>query len=208
MKVENRILICGASISGTAVAFWLEKYGYELVVIEKAREFRGGGQNVDIKGFGRDVIKMMGLEAEIESKKTGEKGIRYVDERGKVLASFPKGAIGGLTSSFEILRGDLAEILYHKTISKCEYRFGIHIKFISENEQGITVTFSDGSVEDFALIICAEGIGSTTRSLVMPELTHFNYLGAYMSFFTIPKEKEDDLHYWRSSRKIDKRQVI
>jgi len=193
MKVENRILICGASISGTAVAFWLEKYGYELVVIEKAREFRGGGQNVDIKGFGRDVIKMMGLKAEIESKNTGEKGIRYVDERGKVLASFPKGAIGGLTSSFEILRGDLAEILYHKTISKCEYRFGIYIRSISEHEQGIAVTFSDGSVEDFTLIICAEGIGSTTRSLVMPELTRFNYLGAYMSFFTIPKEKEDDL---------------
>ena len=193
MKPENRILICGASISGTAIAFWLEKYGYELVVVEKAKEFREGGQNVDIKGPGRKVIKMMGLEEEINAKNTGEKGIRYLNKSGDVFASFPKDAIGGLTSSFEILRGDLAKILYDKTAGKCEYRFGTYVTSVSDNEQGATVTFNDGSAENFALIICAEGIGSGTRDLVMPEFTHFNYLGAYMSFFTIPKEKEDDL---------------
>lgn len=193
MKINQKILVCGASISGTAIAFWLEKYGYQVVVIEKSSVFRDGGQNVDIKGIGQDVIKLMGLEQEINSKDTGEKGLRYLNDKGDILASFPKGAVGGLTSSYEILRGDLARIIYEKTQPCCEYRFGTFVTNISETADAVNVTFNDGSTSDFGLVICADGIGSTTRDIVMPEDIHFNYLGAYMSFFKIPKTPEDDL---------------
>ncbi|WP_044408262.1 FAD-dependent monooxygenase, partial [Rhodopseudomonas palustris] len=56
----------------------------------------------------------------------------------------------------------------------------------------ITVAFNDGRVEAFELVICAEGISSSTRTMVLPEQTHFRYLGAYMSFFNIPQRSEDD----------------
>lgn len=193
MKIEDKILICGASIAGTAVAFWLEKYGYKLVIVEKAREFRNGGQNVDIKGPGQDIIKMMGIEQEVNSKNTGELGLRYLNKHGAIIASYPKGAVGGLTTDFEILRGDLARIIYQKTEGLCEYRFGTYVTGVVDDDQGVTVTFNNGVVESFAMVICADGIGSTTRDLVMPECIKFNYLGAYMSFFSIPKVKEDDL---------------
>jgi len=200
MKIKNKVLICGASISGTSIAFWLEKYGYSVVVIEKSNSFRDGGQNVDIKGIGQNVIKLMGFEQEIDSRNTGEKGLRYLDDKGKIISSFPKGAVGGLTSSYEILRGDLARIIYERTQRNCEYRFGLFVTDISERTDDVKVTFNDGSTEDFALIICADGIGSTTRDLVMPEYTHFNYLGAYMSFFKIPKTQEDD--FWAKAYQV------
>jgi 2-polyprenyl-6-methoxyphenol hydroxylase-like FAD-dependent oxidoreductase len=193
MKINQKILVCGASISGTAIAFWLEKYGYQVVVIEKFNAFRDGGQNVDIKGIGQDVIKLMGLEQEINSKDTGEKELRYLNDKGNIISSFPKGAVGGLTSSYEILHGDLARIIYEKTRACCEYRFGTFVTNISETTDAIKVTFNNGSTGDFGLVICADGIGSTTRDMVMHEDIHFNYLGAYMSFFKIPKTTEDDL---------------
>jgi 2-polyprenyl-6-methoxyphenol hydroxylase-like FAD-dependent oxidoreductase len=194
MKIEKKILICGGGIAGPACAYWLHKYGYSLVIVEKAESFRDGGQNVDIKGAGQKVIKMMGLAEAIEAKNTLEQGQKYLDAAGKVVATFPKGALGTLTSDFEILRGDFARVLFDATKSDCEYRLGTSVTHLADNGAGISATFDNGKVEDFELVICAEGISSSTRNLVLAEQTHLRYLGAYMAFFKIPRRPEDD--YW------------
>jgi 2-polyprenyl-6-methoxyphenol hydroxylase-like FAD-dependent oxidoreductase len=49
--MENtRVLISGASIAGPALAYWLDRYGFEVTVVEKAPGIRPGGQAVDFKG--------------------------------------------------------------------------------------------------------------------------------------------------------------
>ena len=53
-------------------------------------------------------------------------------------------------------------------------------------------TFANREVEEFELVICAEGMKSSTRNLILAEQTHFRYLGAYMAFFKIPRRPEDD----------------
>lgn len=191
MKANNRILICGASIAGPSLAYWLQRYGYSVVLVEKATTFRNGGQNVDIKGLGQDVIKLMGLEQKIEALNTGEKGLKFVDESNSVFASLPIGSATSLTSSYEILRGDLARLLFDATKETCEYRFATFITKIEEKADSVTVTFQDGTAEDFELVICAEGIGSSTRKIVLNDQVQFRYLGVYISYFRIPKRPED-----------------
>lgn len=192
MKIERKILICGGGIAGAACAYWLHKYGYSVVIVEKAKSFRDGGQNVDIKGAGQQVIKMMGLAEAIEAKNTLEQGQKYLDATGKVVAIFPKGSLGTLTSDFEILRGDFARILFDAIKNDVEYRLGTSVTHLADNGAGISATFDNGKVEDFELMICAEGISSSTRKLVLAEQTRFRYLGAYMAFFKIPRRPEDD----------------
>ncbi|SDA35844.1 FAD-dependent monooxygenase [Sphingomonas sp. NFR15] len=192
MDVEKKILICGAGIAGPACAYWLDKYGYAVVLVERAKGFRDGGQNVDIKGAGQQVIKRMGLDKEIEARDTLEQGQRYVDDAGNLIATFPKGSVGTLTSDFEILRGDFARVLFDATKADCEYRFGTFVTYLDDGDAGMSVTFNDGTTEDFELVICAEGISSATRAKVLAEETGFRYLGAYMSFFKIPRRPEDD----------------
>jgi 2-polyprenyl-6-methoxyphenol hydroxylase-like FAD-dependent oxidoreductase len=192
MKITKKILICGGGIAGPACAYWLHKYGYSVVIAERAKNLRDGGQNVDIKGPGQQVIKMMGLAEKIEAKNTMEQGQRYLDAAGKVVAVLPKGALGTLTSDFEILRGDFARVLFEATKDACEYRFGTFITNLEDNGAGMSVTFDNGKVEDFELVICAEGISSSTRAMILAEQTHLRYLGAYMAFFNIPRRPEDD----------------
>ena len=192
MEMADKILICGAGIAGPACAYWLHKHGYSVVIAEKAKSLRDGGQNVDIKGAGQQVIKMMGLTEKIEAKNTLEQGQKYLDASGKVVAVFPKGAFGTLTSDFEILRGDFARVLYEATREDCEYRFKTFVTKLEQQDTGMSVTFDDGKVETFALVICAEGISSSTRDMVLARETRFRYLGAYMSFFKIPRRPEDD----------------
>lgn len=192
MTIERKILILGGGIAGPACGYWLHRYGYSVVIAEKAASFRDGGQNVDVKGAGQQVIRMMGLAEAIEARNTLEQGQKYLDAAGKVIATFPKGALGTLTSDFEILRGDFARVLFDATKDDCEYRMGTFVIDLEENDAGVSVTFANGEVEAFGLVICAEGMSSSTRDLVLAEQTRFRYLGAYMAFFKIPRRPEDD----------------
>jgi 2-polyprenyl-6-methoxyphenol hydroxylase-like FAD-dependent oxidoreductase len=192
MRADRRILICGAGIAGPACAYWLHRSGYSVVIAEKASALRAGGQNVDVKGAGQQVIRKMGLAEKLEARNTLEQGQKYLDAAGNVVATFPKGAVGGLTADFEILRGDFAEILFEATRDTCEYRFGTFVSGLQETDDAMSVTFNNGAVEDFELVICAEGLNSSTRRMVLAEQTQIRYFGAYMSFFNIPRRPEDD----------------
>jgi 2-polyprenyl-6-methoxyphenol hydroxylase-like FAD-dependent oxidoreductase len=124
MNEGKKILISGASIAGPALAFWLNRYGDKVTVIERSKALRIGGQNVDIEGPCQEIINLMGLEEKIEAKNTREKGVEFMGDSGKPIARLPKGSAVSLTSSYEILRGDLAGILYDETKDHCDYRFG------------------------------------------------------------------------------------
>jgi 2-polyprenyl-6-methoxyphenol hydroxylase-like FAD-dependent oxidoreductase len=197
MERPKRILICGGGIAGPACAWWLGKYGFSVVVVEKANAFRDGGQNVDVKGAGQQVINLMGLTQQVEARNTLECGQKWLDAAGKVVAVFPKGGFASLTSDFEILRGDFARVLFDATRSTCEYRFGTSVSGIDEIEDGVRATFVDGSTEKFELVICADGLSSSTRDLALAQETRLRYLGAYMAFFKIPRHPEDD--FWACS---------
>lgn len=191
MKSEKKVLISGASIAGTALAFWLQKDGYSITVIERSKVFRTGGQNVDIEGPGQEVIKLMGLEEKIEAMNTREKGVQLLNNSGKAIASLPKGAAGSLTSSYEILRGDLAHIIYDETRENCDYRFGITITGIHQNDSKVFVTFSDGTKDEFDFVFCTEGVSSNTRKMVMDENIRYKYIGLYAAYFRIPRRADD-----------------
>ena len=197
MERRKKILICGGGIAGPTCAWWLTRYGFSVVVVEKASEFRDGGQNVDVKGAGQQVINLMGLAEQIEARDTLECGQKWLDAAGNVVAVFPKGGFGSLTSDFEILRGDFARVLFDATRSTAEYRFGTCVSGIREIEDGVRATFIDGSTEEFELVICADGLSSSTRDLALAQETRLRYLGAYMAFFKIPRRPEDD--FWARS---------
>ncbi|OEZ85021.1 6-hydroxynicotinate 3-monooxygenase precursor [Janthinobacterium sp. HH104] len=197
MEQTKKILICGGGIAGPACAWWLTRYGYSVVLVEKAGALRVGGQNVDVKDAAQQVIKRMGLTEQVEARDTLECGQKWLDAAGKVVAVFPKGSIGGLTCDFEILRGDFARILFDATRGTCEYRFGTSVSGVEEIENGVRATFANGTAEDFALVICADGVSSPTRDLALAAETRMRYLGAYMAFFNIPRRPEDD--FWACS---------
>src|SRR6201991_2726384 len=112
--MSNRnILISGASIAGPALAYWLSRYGFDVTVVERAPALRPGGQAVDFKGrTHRTVLERMGIWDEIQQRQTGRFDTVYLDAAGRELAVLPGEFTGG---DVEILRGDIAAILYERT---------------------------------------------------------------------------------------------
>jgi 2-polyprenyl-6-methoxyphenol hydroxylase-like FAD-dependent oxidoreductase len=187
----KKVLISGASIAGPTLAFWLNRFGFEVTIVERAESLRLGGQNVDIKGAAQKIAQWMGIEEEIRAADTGELGVRFVDENDVVKAALPKGESNLGTSELEILRGDLVKILYKHTKDNVEYLFGNQITALNEKDDTVSVTFQNGEIRDFDLVICADGIRSRTRQLIFGDEPFVRPVGLYVSYFTIPRGPSD-----------------
>jgi 2-polyprenyl-6-methoxyphenol hydroxylase-like FAD-dependent oxidoreductase len=186
---EPTVLISGAGIAGPALAFWLTRNGYRVVVVETATGVRPGGQTVDLRGAGADVVARMGLLEQMERHALFQRGIAWVRSDGTRRSEMPVTAFNGNgpVSKLEILRGDLVEVLYGATKDACEYRFGTRIAELSEHDAGVDVTLTDGSEIRADLVVGADGPHSAVRRLVFgPEERFVTPLGGYNAWFSAP----------------------
>lgn len=136
--MSKRILISGASVAGNTTAWWLTHRGFEVTVIEKAPAFRDGGQNVDVRGAGREVLRKMGLEKAALDLTTSEAGTDWVDGDDNTIARFAVKDIGdGPTAEMEIMRGDIARMIYDPAKSRATYRFDETIKALEQDTFGM-----------------------------------------------------------------------
>jgi len=190
MTDKKRILISGASIAGPTLAYWLNDFGFEVTVVERAPSLRMGGQNIDIKGSAQRIAAIMGIEDAILAANTGEIGLRFVNEKNQVKAELPKEA--GFTAELEILRGDISKILYKLTRKDVHYIFGDFIIGLEQDNEKVNVMFDSGKTEVFDLVIAADGIRSRTRSLMFGDEPNIEFIGLYTAYLTIPKSDTDD----------------
>ncbi|MGX7703681.1 FAD-dependent monooxygenase [Methylobacterium sp. Gmos1] len=193
--MARRVLITGASISGATAAWWLGRAGFDVTVVERAPAFRDGGQNVDVRGIGRTILREMGLERAALERGTGEEGTAWVDAAGRPAARFMAGdtAGDGPTAEMEILRGDLARLLYEASSDRAAYRFGDAIAQAGEDG---TVTFASGETARYDAVIIAEGVGSATRERVFPGENDPRWMDLTIAYFTAPRTPADD-RLWR-----------
>src|ERR1700685_2159522 len=177
MRVTT-VLISGASIAAPPLASWLDRSGFRVTVVEKAPALRPGGQAVDFKGrTPRTVLERMGVWDEIRQRRTGRFDTVYLDASGRELAVMTGEFTGG---DVEILRGDLAPILYERTAARCEYRFGDSITALTETADGVQAEFKHGTAQTFDLVVAADGIHSRVRRLTFgPEREYVRHLGYY-----------------------------
>lgn len=181
------ILVSGAGIAGPSVCFWLKRYGFKPILIENAPTLREGGQALDIRGIATGLARNMGIYDKICEKRTRITHGRFVDKQGKILHEEHGETFGfRQDDEVEILRGDIVAILMDQ-IKDVPCYFNRSIAVLSQDIDGVTVTFNDGSTERFDLVIGADGIFSNTRRLAFSE-EEYNLvsLGAYICTFTIP----------------------
>jgi 2-polyprenyl-6-methoxyphenol hydroxylase-like FAD-dependent oxidoreductase len=193
-----RVLISGAGVAGPALAWFLAKTGSRVTVVEKANSLMPVGQNIDVNGTALSVIKKMGLLGELRRLNTTEKGTQFVDENGHILASFPLNEGGAVspTSEYEILRGDLAKMLADASMESpnVEYKLGTTItKVLSNDDNSVKVELSNGEVDEYDLLVAADGQWSRTRKQCFsPEDVTVVDKGMYAIYWTLPRLPTDN----------------
>lgn len=196
--MARRILITGASVAGNTAAWWLGRYGFDVTVVERAPEFRDGGQNIDVRGLGRRVLRRMDLEQAALDHGTGEEGTAWVDQSGRIVAQFLVGDTGGdgPTAEMEILRGDLARLLYEAARGQATFRFGDSVRDVVQDDVSATVGFASGRSERYDAVVVAEGVGSATRDLLFAGENEPRWMDLTIAYLTIPRAASDD-RLWR-----------
>jgi 2-polyprenyl-6-methoxyphenol hydroxylase-like FAD-dependent oxidoreductase len=186
---QPTVLISGAGIAGPSLALWLSKNGYRVIVAEIADGIRPGGQTVDLRGAGGDVVERLGLMPQMRAHALDQHGVAWVASDGSRRAEMPVTAFdgNGLVSKLEILRGDLVDVLYQATKDSVEYRFSTRISALSQDDDGVDVTMADGTRMRADLVVGADGPHSAVRGMVFgPEDEFVKPLGGYNAWFTAP----------------------
>lgn len=187
MSHNSKILVIGAGIAGPTVCYWLKKYGFNPTLIEKSKQLRVGGYDIDIRGSALDVVKKMGIYDSIHAKRTSLLSTRYVDADGQILSEeYDEKVHFNDGDDVELLRGDLANILL-QTIPDVPCHFDQEIINLTQKDQFVEVTFKDGHIEQYDLVIAADGLHSSTRRLTFSDKDYqFFNLGYYVSIFSVP----------------------
>ncbi|GAA1582007.1 FAD-dependent monooxygenase [Actinoplanes couchii] len=185
-----KVLISGAGVAGLTLAHWLTRHGITPTVVEKAPAIRVGGYKVDIRGAALDVVRSMGILDELRRLRTDVRTGSVVDTTGKRVASMDADTFGGrVHDDAEVLRGDLLRVLFELTRESADYRFGDSIVALDDSR----VTFASGRVEEFDVVVGADGTHSVTRALAFGPEEHFiRDLGHRIAIFSVPNHLKLD----------------
>ena len=204
-----RVAINGAGIAGPCLAHWLQRGGHEVVLIEKAPQFRTGGYAVDFWGVGYTVAEQMGILPEVREHGYAFREVRIVDERGRKVGGFFVDILRQkLMDRFtSVPRGDLAAAIYRTVENRVETLFDNSISAIDERATGVLVSFERGAAREFDLVIGADGLHSTVRHIVFgPERQFEKDLGYRVASFEVegyrPRDELVGVTYSTPGRQI------
>ena len=195
-----RVLISGAGVAGPSLAYFLGRLGMRVTIFEKAPSLLPHGQNIDVDGSALKVMDKMGLLDELKRYNTTEKGTQFIDPTGRTFAPFPvRDGMRSMTAATEILRGDLSLICYEasRRFPSVTYRFATTVKQVIQNDKSkVRIETSNGDVEEYDLLVTADGQWSRIRKQCFPpESVGTVDKGMYAIYFTIPRLPEDN-DFW------------
>ncbi|MGW5386921.1 FAD-dependent monooxygenase [Nocardia sp. NPDC003963] len=185
------ILISGASVAGPVLAYWLERFGFTPHVVERTPRPRLGlgGHAVDLFAPAGAVADRMGLLPRLREVVTETSTMRLERPGRQPIEVDLREVSEALADDrhLEIMRGELAAILYEATAERVEYRFGDSITELTEDDDGVDVAFDSGRTGRFDLVVGADGLHSTVRRLAFgPEERLLHHLGGYLAVGTLP----------------------
>jgi 2-polyprenyl-6-methoxyphenol hydroxylase-like FAD-dependent oxidoreductase len=186
-RPRRTVLISGASVAGPALAFWLNRYGFAVTVVEQADAPRSGGYPVDVRGTALEVIRRMGVLPRLQDAHIDLRRLTFVDADGSEVASVdPHAVTGGVENDLEVRRGDLTAALHAAVSDDVEFLFDDSIATLDQVGDGVDVTFRGGTTRTFDIVVGADGLHSRTRELVFgPEQQFHRYLGYCVAGFTM-----------------------
>lgn len=167
----NRIstaLVVGGGIAGLATAMALTEAGIRATVLEASTgEADGTGGMLTIAPNGLDALRIVGADDAVRAIGLPMNSMIMTDGRGRQIGEFP--GLSGLEPSRALWRTDLCRVLTEQAIARgIPLETGRRFVGFDESPTGVTVRFADGSSASGDVLIGADGIHSTVRSLLDP----------------------------------------
>jgi 2-polyprenyl-6-methoxyphenol hydroxylase-like FAD-dependent oxidoreductase len=206
-----KVVINGAGIAGTTLAYWLVQSRHEVLLVEAAPRLRRGGYLIDFWGGGYDIAERMGLIPQVRALGYQMREVRYVDEHGRRTGGFSVDVFGRMTNGrfTSVRRSDLAATIYGAISGRVETLFGDSIAGCEALGDRVRTTFDRSPPRDVDLVVGADGLHSRVRTLVFgPEEAVEVDLGYQVAAFEVagyrPREELVAVNYAVPGRQVSR----
>jgi 2-polyprenyl-6-methoxyphenol hydroxylase-like FAD-dependent oxidoreductase len=202
MPAVNNVLVVGGGLAGTGTAIHLALAGIAVDLVEIKPDVAALGSGITLQGNALRELKALGLwdKALAAGYAFDTTGIRAPDPKGTVVAEVADAKTGGpdLPAVMGMPRPELARILIDRaTEVGVKVRFGTTFTELAQDDDGVDVTFADGSTGTYDLVVGADGVRSWTRRALGIDLeTKSVGMGIWRAFGPRPASvTRTDLYY-------------
>jgi FAD-dependent urate hydroxylase len=159
-----RILVVGAGIAGLAVTRALRLAGFRPDVTEKRSPAAAAGAGIYLPGNAARALRELDLDGPVRPLGQVVKRQRFFDADGRELCEVDLSRLwSGVGECRALPRGELHRVLL--TGAGGEVRHGTEVRGLELCPHAVAVTFNDGRMAEYDLVIGADGRRSTIRTL-------------------------------------------
>jgi len=179
------VLVSGASFAGLTTAFWMNRLGYTVTVVEIGKGLKTGGTPVDIREGTVAIVKRMGLLERIQSSCLKARPVEFLNADGVRIKTMPAQAGNAQDSNreYEIERDTLLHMLFEEVKNDVEFIFEDSIERVDESADEVAVTFKSGKQRPFSLLFGCDGNHSSVRRICFGEESAYSYF--LQNYFSI-----------------------
>jgi 2-polyprenyl-6-methoxyphenol hydroxylase-like FAD-dependent oxidoreductase len=186
----KKILVIGGGFAGMTAALQLSRQGFDVDLVEIDAGWRSYGAGISLHGSTLRVINELGLIDPFMQEGFASDGLELRGPNDVVVAAIPTPRVAGpdIPGGGAIMRPALAKILSEAVRSSPTHvRLGLTFTDISQDETGATVSFSDGSVSRYDLVVGADGLYSAVRAKVFPDAPKPRFIGQSVWRAVLPR---------------------
>src|SRR3954467_12977027 len=202
MPAVNSVLVVGGGLAGAATAIHLAAAGVAVDLVDIKPEVAALGSGITLQGNALRELRSLGVWDRVQEHGYAfdVTGFRAPDPAGTVLFEVPDAKTGGpgLPAVMGMPRPELAQILVDRaTEVGVKVRLGTTFTELAQDDDGVDVTFADGSTGRSDLLVGADGLRSWTRRALGINLeTRSVGMGIWRAFGPRPaRVTRTDLYY-------------
>ncbi|MFL6581882.1 MAG: FAD-dependent monooxygenase [Burkholderiales bacterium] len=178
---RGRVAIIGGSLVGLITGNLFHRAGWDVQVFERVTgNVEGRGAGITILPGLVDGFQAAGAEVSEQSLGVELAARIALDKSGQVVAERP---LAQVMTSWKRLYDELKSVFPQQN-----YRAGMTLQSVEQDDQKVTARFADGSCIDTDLLVAADGLRSTIRNQFLPEIKP-HYAG-YIAWRCLTDERD------------------
>lgn len=191
----KKVLIVGAGTAGMSAAITMRRIGVDVDMIDVNPQWGALGAGLTITGPTLRALHQLGVYQDMVDEAYVGEGIQVCNVQGEPLRKLatPMPSESPTESSGGIMRPTLHSILArHARGAGATLRLGMTVEALQQDENGVDVTFSDGSQARYDIVLGSDGVFSRVRGLIFPDAPKPEYTGqsCWRLFLERPAEVE------------------